>query len=163
LTYPNTLIFIDLPSDDPARTAEFYAEVFGWENDPRPYGSYHRMVPGSNFRNKDGSDSTIGNLHIGIYNVANSRPHPEPDGVAPRILAPVGRQPRIWILISDDDTPERLLDAAQQRGAEILWRNHYWSEFNGFNHAFRDPWGNEIILWGKAGATPVIPPGTTQE
>ena len=55
------------------------------------------------------------------------------------------------------------MSAAVERGAETLWRNHYWKEFNGFNDAFRDPWGNEIILWRKGGADPVIPEGYTSE
>ena len=63
----NTLIFVDLASDDPAAAGRFYAEVFGWEDDPRPEGVYHRMVPGGFFKHKDGSDSQIGNLHLGIF------------------------------------------------------------------------------------------------
>jgi hypothetical protein len=65
--------------------------------------------------------------------------------------------------VSDDDSAERILGAAVERGAEILWRNHYWKEFNGYNHAFRDPWGNEIVVWGKAGENPAIPVGFTRE
>ncbi|WP_375269794.1 VOC family protein, partial [Phenylobacterium sp.] len=114
------------------------------------------------FRNPDGSDSEIGNLHIGIHKTANARPHPNPEGVEPRTVSD-GRKPRVWILISDDDTPERILSAAEARGATILWKNHYWAEFNGFNHAFRDPWGNEIVLWGKAGKEPKIPDHYTRE
>lgn len=154
---PNTLIFVDLPAEDPAAAATFYAEVFGWRNDEKPAGIYHRMVPGGNFMHPDGSESAIGNLHLGIFNAANARPHPEPDGVAPRTLSVDGRKPRIWILISDDDSAERILAAAEERGASVLWRDHYWATFNGYNHAFCDPWGNEILLWGKAGATPVLP------
>ena len=36
MTYPNTLIFVDFPSDDPEASGKFYAEVFGWEVEPRP-------------------------------------------------------------------------------------------------------------------------------
>ena len=160
---PNTLIFVDLASDDPAAAGRFYAEVFGWENDARPEGVYHRMVPGGNFLNKDGSESQIGNLHLGIFDAANARPHPDPAGVEPRTLSEGGREARVWILIGDDDSAERILGAAEQRGATILWRDHYWTEFNGYNHAFRDPWGNEILLWGKAGADPAIPESFTRE
>jgi predicted enzyme related to lactoylglutathione lyase len=164
MTYPNTLIFVDLAADDPSAAGVFYAEVFGWRNDARPEGLYHRMVPGDQFKNPDGSPSEIGNLHLGIFKAANARPHPEPSGVDPRALSREGRKPRVWILISDDDTPERILKAAEDRGAVILWRDHYWSEFNGFNHAFRDPWGNEIILWSKAGPAPVeVPADYTRE
>ncbi|MGK6320310.1 VOC family protein [Sphingomonas sp. DT-204] len=159
----NTLIFVDLASDDPAAAGRFYAEVFGWENDARPEGIYHRMVPGGFFKHKDGSDSAIGNLHLGIFDAANARPHPDPNGVAPRQIAAGGRKPRIWILIGDDDTAVRILAAAEDRGATILWRDHYWREFNGYNHAFADPWGNEIVLWGKAGENPQIPPQFTRE
>jgi predicted enzyme related to lactoylglutathione lyase len=163
LPYPNTLIFVDLSSDDPAACAEFYADIFGWENDPRPYGVFHRMVPGGNALNPDGSESQIGNFHIGIHNAANARPHPNPDGVEPRVLAGEGRKPRLWILVSDDDSPERILADAEKRGAEILWRDHYWKEFNGLNHSFRDPWGNEIVLWRKGGENPEIPAHYTRE
>lgn len=159
----NALIFFDLPSDDPAAAGRFYAEVFGWENDPRPEGVYHRMVPGGFFRNKDGSDSSIGNLHMGIADAANMRPHPNPEGVEPRTIAREGRKPRIWVLVGDDDTPERILDTAEKLGATILWRNHYWKEFNGLNHCFADPWGNEILLWVKGGDAPQIPDDYSRE
>jgi hypothetical protein len=66
-------------------------------------------------------------------------------------------------MVSDDDTPERILAAAEARGARILWKDHYWSEFNGYNYAFEDPWGNEIILWGKAGENPTVPVSYTRE
>ena len=160
---PNTLIFVDLASDDPAAAGRFYAEVFGWRNDARPEGGYHRMVPGGNFINQDGSESEIGNLHLGVFKASNARPHPDAAGVEPRTLSTAGRKPRVWILIGDGDSAERILSAAVERGATILWRDHYWAEFNGFNHAFRDPWGNEIVLWGKAGADPQIPANFTRE
>jgi len=162
MSKPNTLIFVDLPSSDPAAAARFYAEVFGWRNDEKPAGVYHRMVPGGNFKNSDGTDSAIGNLHLGIFDAANARPHPNKDGVEPRTLSTDGRKPRIWILIGDD-TADRILAAAEERGATILWRDHYWSTFNGYNGAFEDPWGNEILLWGKGGDAPAIPSTFTTE
>ena len=72
MTYPNTLIFVDFPSDDPRASASFYAEVFGWEVEPRPGGVFHRIVPGQHFLLDDGSPSPVGNLHMGIFNVANA-------------------------------------------------------------------------------------------
>lgn len=159
----NSLIFFDFATDDPAKAGQFYAEVFGWEDDPRMGGLYHRMVPGGFFKNKDGSDSEIGNLHFGVFDAANARPNPDPAGVEPRTLASGGRKARIWVLVSDDDTHERILDTAEKLGATILWRNHYWKEFNGFNHCFADPWGNEILLWVKAGENPEIPENYTRE
>ena len=65
--------------------------------------------------------------------------------------------------MTDDDSADRILATAEDLGAAILWRNHYWKEFNGYNHAFRDPWGNEIVLWGKAGADPQIPADFSRE
>src|ERR1700751_3616128 len=163
MTSPNTLIFVDLASEDPAAAGRFYSEVFGWRDDARPAGLFHRMVAGGASPNPDGSDSEIGNLRLGIFRAANARPHPEPAGVAPRELAGGGRKARIWILVGDNQSPEELMERAVARGAIELWRDHYWKEFNGFNHAFSDPWGNEIILWVKGGAAPAIPDHYTRE
>ena len=132
MSYPNTLIFVDLMSDDPVAAGKFYAEVMGWEDDVRMDGQYCRMVPGGNFRNPDGSDSEIGNLHIGIGNVRNLRPNPDPDGVEPRALTTETRTSRLWVLVSEDDSIDRIMSAAEARGAETLWRNHYWKEFRTF-------------------------------
>jgi len=164
MTFPNTLIFADLISDDPAATGAFYEAVLGWTNEGRPEGLFHRLVPGGNMRNPDGSDSALGNLHLGISHSANARPHPAAEGMGARVLpGPEIHRPRLWVLVSDEDSVERILAEAEARGAEILWRDHYWAEFNGFNEAFRDPWGNEIILWRKGGPDPVIGPDTTRE
>jgi predicted enzyme related to lactoylglutathione lyase len=163
MPYPNTLIFVDLASDDPGATGEFYSQVFGWKNEGRPDGVFHRLVPGQHFLKPDGTPSEIGNLHIGIFNAKNARPHPKPGGTEPRHLSRDGRKARSWVLVSADDSAERILRTAAELGAEILWRNHYWKEFNGFNHAFRDPWGNEIVLWVKGGQDPAIPDGFTRE
>ncbi len=170
MTYPNTLIFVDLPSTDPEASAKFYAEVFGWEVEGRPAGVFHRIVPGQNFMLDDDTQSEVGNLHMGIYNVANARPHPDPAGADPRELSTQGRTVRVWVLVSDDDDQNRILATAEKLGAEILWRDHYWAEFNGFNSAFKDLWGNTFVLWGKGGDAadsdgdgPNIPDGFTAE
>lgn len=163
MSYPNTLIFVDMASDDPAAAGKFYAEVFGWEDDPRPAGVYHRMVPGQNFLGPDGAQTETGNLHLGIFDAANARPHPQPAGVEPRQLSDGGRKARIWILVSDDDSIDRILETAERLGAKILWRDHYWAEFKGFNAAFLDPWGNEILMWIKGGDDPQVPEGYTEE
>lgn len=163
MTIPNTLIFVDLSSDDPAAAGEFYSEVFGWENDPRPYGVYHRMVPGGNMLDSKGVESAIGNFHIGIHKVENTRPHPTTEGVEPRELSTAGRKPRVWILVSEDDSMDAILSRAIERGAKLLWKDHFWREFNGFNAAFSDPWGNEILLWVKGGDNPVVPEHFTEE
>jgi catechol 2,3-dioxygenase-like lactoylglutathione lyase family enzyme len=160
---PNTLIFVDFPSDDTEACAAFYAKVFGWTVEGRPTGVFHRAVPGGFFPLEDGSDSPIGNLHLGIYDVRNARPHPDPAGVEPRTLMSGGRGLRVWILVSDDDTEDAILGRAEAEGATVLWRHHYWAEFNGFNGAFCDPWGTDVVLWTKGGENPTIPEGTTSE
>ena len=147
--HPDTLIFVDFPSTDPAASAEFYAAVFEWQVEPHPEGGFHRIVPGGQFLLDDGTPGPTDNLHMGIYNVANARPHPHPDGAEPRHLAADGRTMRAWILVSDDDSVERILDEAASRGAEVLWRDHYWAEFNGFNAAFRDPLGKHVGAVGQ--------------
>lgn len=102
-------------------------------------------------------------MHLGIFNVVNVRPHPNTNGVEPRDLSRVGRSTRVWILVSDDDSEERILNTAEKLGATVLWRNHYWKEFNGFSGAFIDPWGNTLIAWTKGGDNPVIRAGMTRE
>jgi len=163
MTYPNTMIFVDLPATDPTAAGEFYAEVFGWVHEPRPEGVFHRMVPGQNFLGPDGTQSEVGNLHVGIYNPANARPHPDPAGVDPRHLGNDGHTTRMWVMVSDDDSVDRIMDTAERLGAEILWRNHFWYEFNGFSDGFRDPWGNTVITWVKGGDDPQVPEGFTSE
>lgn len=161
--YPNTLIFVDFPTDEPERAAEFYRNVFGWEVEPRPEGSFYRIVPGQNFKLPDGAQGPTGNLHLGITNVANRRPHPDAGGLAPRHLSQDGHTVRIWVLVSADDDMDAISDRAAANGAVELWRHHYFSEFNGFNNAFRDPWGNTLVLWTYGGDEPKVPDGWTQE
>ncbi len=162
MSYPNTLIFVDFASDDSDASAEFYEEVFGWEVESREGGSFHRIVPGQNFQIDDGSQGPTGNLHLGISNIQNRRPHPTPANGNVK-LQRGGGGPRIWILVSDDDDGDEILARAVARGATELWRHHYWAEFNGFSNAFEDPWGTEIILWIKGGDDPAIPEGYTNE
>lgn len=153
---PNTLIFVDFPSPDPEATARFYAEVFGWEVEGRPSGVFHRIVPGGEFPLDDGRPSGVGNLHLGIFNTAEARPEPNQPpalGTSP----PDGVVPRIYILVDEDDSQDRILDTAERLGARVLWRDHYWGEFNGFNGSFVDPWGAQVVLWTKGGDDPQIP------
>ncbi len=162
MTYPNTLIFVDFPSDDPEASGRFYEEVFGWEVEGRPAGVFHRIVPGEEFL-LDDKPSGVGNLHMGIHNVSNARPYPDPEGTEPRTLSLEGRTSRTWVMVSDDDSADRILETALRLGAKELWRDHYWAEFNGFNCAFKDPWGNTFVLWTKGGDDPQIPEGFTNE
>jgi predicted enzyme related to lactoylglutathione lyase len=157
VTYPNTYIFVDLPSPDPAATAAFYGEVFGWKVEGRPEGVFHRAVPGGEFLLSDGSPSGVGNLHVGIYGTKTPIPNPNPDAAADEVARGAGV--RMYVLVSDDDSEERILSKAGELGAEILWDGWYWKEFNGFHGAFRDPWGNEIVLWTKGGDNPEVPEG----
>ncbi len=59
------------------------------------------------------------------------------------------RTTRAWVLVDEDDSQDRILEAAEKRGATILWKEHYWFEFNGLSSSFIDPWGNQINLWSK--------------
>ena len=145
----NTLVFVDFPSDDVESSAKFYEEVFGWEVERRVPDVFCRIVPGGQFKNGDGSDSEIGNLHMGIYNVENARPHPDALGSEPRSLSWDARTSRVWVLVDENDSQERILDTAERLGATVLWRDHYWFEFNGLSGSFVDPWGNQINLWSK--------------
>lgn len=147
MTYPNTLVFIDFPVDDVDAANRFYSEVFGWEVEERIPGVFHRIVPGQNFKVDDGTQGPTGNLHMGIANAANMRPHPDPAPPEPTHLSQGGRSIRAWILVSDDDSFERILDTAVRMGGTELWRNHFWTEFGGANAAFLDPWGNQLMLW----------------
>ena len=160
---PNTLIFVDFPSDDVEACAAFYRDVFGWEVEGRPAGVFHRGVPGGYYPLEDGTDSPVGNLHVGFSSVTNMRPHPDPAGTEPRTLARNGRGPRIWILVSDDDNEDAILARAEAQGATVLWRHHFWAEFNGFNGAFEDPWGTTVVCWTKGGTNPELPEGYTSE
>lgn len=147
MTYPNVLVFVDFPSDDVTAAREFYAEVFNWEVEDRISDTFARIVPGQHMKLDDGTQSTIGNLHMGISNAGDLRPRPPhaPDG--PTNLNPGGRAIRAWILVSDDDSFERILEAAVRLGGTELWRDHFWTEFGGANASFVDPWGNQIMLW----------------
>lgn len=157
MSYPNTLIYVDFPSPDPEATGRFYNTVFGWVVEGKPDGVYYRMVPGQEFL-KDGQPSGVGNLHLGIYKTDEGRPRP---GGYPDSTLASGRGVRVWILVSDDDEQDAILDRAEANGATILWRHRYWDTFNGFCGAFQDPWGSEVVLWTKGGDNPVIPEGYT--
>lgn len=147
MNYPNALVFIDFPVDDVDAANTFYTEVFGWEVEERIPGVFHRIVPGQNFKLDDGTQGPTGNLHMGIYNAANARPHPDPAPQDPTHLSHDGRSIRAWILVSDDDSFDRILEDAVRMGGTELWRNHFWTEFGGANASFLDPWGNQLMLW----------------
>ena len=147
MTDPNKLVFVDFPTTDVNAARAYYAEVFNWEVEDRIADTFARIVPGGFFRNEDGSESEIGNLHMGISHAANMRPNKDPNPVAPFEMNPGGRAIRAWILVSDDDSFERILEAAVRLGGTELWRDHFWTEFGGANASFLDPWGNQIMLW----------------
>ena len=144
--YPNILVFIDIPVDDVEAGKTFYEEVFGWEIEDRIPGVFKRIVPGQNFKLDDGSQGPTGNLHMGIYNAAAAAPDPRGHS-EPKRLHDGGRTVRAWFLVSDDDSMDRIMDAAVAHGATELWRNHFWKEFGGANASFLDPWGNQMMLW----------------
>ena len=147
MTYPNILVFVDFPVDDVDAGAEFYREVFGWEVEERIPGIFHRIVPGQNFKLDDGTQGPTGNLHMGISYCGDMRPHPDPGPQEPTHMSTGGRTTRAWILVSDDDSFDAILERAEAKGATILWTNHFWTEFGGANASFLDPWGNQLMLW----------------
>ena len=147
MTYPNILVFVDYPTDDVDRAREFYSEVFGWSIEDRIAGLFNRIVPGQNFKLDDGSQGPTGNLHMGIYNATNARPNPEPGATEPQKLGHGSRSTRAWILVSEDDSFDRILDAAERLGGTVVFRNHFWNEFGGGSASFIDPWGNQFMLW----------------
>jgi len=55
MSYPNTLVFVDFPSDDVNAARAFYAEVFNWEVEDRIADTFARIVPGQNQKIDDGS------------------------------------------------------------------------------------------------------------
>ncbi|MEX0665124.1 MAG: VOC family protein [Acidimicrobiia bacterium] len=151
---PNTLIFVDLATDDPEASADFYHDVMGWEVEGRPSGIFHRIVPGGEFPLEDGSPSGVGHLHLGIYSIRDPRPDPNPPRRAARSDDPA---PRVYVLVDPREEQDAILGRAEQRGAEILWRDEYWREFDGWHGSFRDPWGNQIVLWTKPGDGDDVP------
>lgn len=160
---PNTLIFADLPTDDPEAAAHFYGKVLGWTDEARLPGLFHRLTPGGKLRGPDGEETSAANLAVGVYHAGNARPHPDPKGPEPRGLAKGGRRPRLWILLGEGQSAAVILDKAEKLGGKVLWRNHFWKAYNGFACCFADPWGNEIVLWSRGGQNPVIPAGYTTE
>lgn len=146
MTYPNILVFVDFPTDDVDAARAFYAEVFRWEIEDRIPGLFNRIVPGQNFKLDDGTQGPTGNLHMGIYNVANARPRTEDAPAEPTTLN-TGRGTRAWILVSEDDSFDRILDTAERLGGKVVFRNHFWTEFGGACASFIDPWNNQIMLW----------------
>jgi predicted enzyme related to lactoylglutathione lyase len=128
---PNTLVFVDFPSPDPEATQRFYEAVFGWQIEGHPQGDFHRIVPGEG-------------LHLGIYNENTQTPNPTPDPSAKRNG---GLMPRTYILV--ENAPDSYLDAVEQHGGTVLWREAYWGEFDGWHASFLDPWGNQIVMWYK--------------
>jgi predicted enzyme related to lactoylglutathione lyase len=64
--------------------------------------------------------------------------------------APItGPIPRIYVMV--DDPPEYLRRAIE-KGATKLWDEVHWEEFDGRHAGFRDPWGNEVVLWRDKGS-----------
>jgi len=146
--YPNILVFVDFPVGDLAEGTRFYHEVFGWEIEERIPGVFNRIVPGQNFRVDDGSQGPTGNLHMGLSYCGDARPDPRPEAErGSRQMHDGGRTTRAWILVSDDDEMDAIMDRAVANGGTELWRHHFWTEFGGANASFLDPWGNQLMLW----------------
>ncbi len=59
-----------------------------------------------------------------------------------------GPVPRVYVLVDD---PPKYLEEAVAMGSTTLWEEKEWAEFGARYAAFRDPWGNEIVLWRDKG------------
>ncbi|MFD4832149.1 hypothetical protein GT204_02825 [Streptomyces sp. SID4919] len=59
-----------------------------------------------------------------------------------------GPVPRIYVMV---DEPPAYLAKAVAGGASVLWEEKPWAEFEARYAAFRDPWGNEVVLWRDKG------------
>ncbi len=59
-----------------------------------------------------------------------------------------GPVPRVYVMVDD---PPTYLQKAVALGAEALWEERSWPEFEARYAAFRDPWGAEICLWRDKG------------
>jgi predicted enzyme related to lactoylglutathione lyase len=126
---PNPLIFVDIPSPDPEKSSQFYADLFGWEFKRRPAGEFHEILPGVK-------------PNLGI--------HKEDTPIS-------GPIPRMYVMVPD---PPAFLQRAIEMGATKLWDEVHWEEFDGRHAAFRDPWGNEVVLWRDKGT--YVPGGASQ-
>ena len=146
--YPNILVFVDFPVADVDEGNRFYSTVFGWEVEERIPGVFHRIVPGQNAKLDDGTQGPTGNFHMGISYAGDPRPDPRPESErGERRMHDGGRTTRAWILVSDDDDMDAIMDRAVANGGTELWRHHFWTEFGGANASFLDPWGNQLMLW----------------
>lgn len=68
-----------------------------------------------------------------------------------------GPGPIIYVMV--DDPPEKLASAVEM-GATLLYEEEYWAEFDARKASFRDPWGNEVVLWRNKGT---YVPGSASE
>src|SRR5258706_15989557 len=116
--------------------------------EPHPGGIFHLLKPGG--ARQPGTPYT----NMGVYSLAEPRPDERTDAAGD--LRDRTR-PRVYIGNPSRAEQNRILDEAESRGATVLWRDRYWAEFEGFHGAFRDPWGNEIVLWAVATSTDEIP------
>jgi predicted enzyme related to lactoylglutathione lyase len=68
-----------------------------------------------------------------------------------------GATPRVYVMVPD---PPESLSLAVELGATTMWEETYWEEFDARHAGFRDPWGNEIVLWRDKGS---YKPGAASE
>ena len=147
MTYPNTLVFVDYPSDDVNVARAFYARglQLGSRRSHRGHVCPHRSGTELQARRRDARPDrqpAHGPVQRCRCTASPAERPRRPDRVE------VGRGGiRAWILVSDDDSVDRILEAAERLGGTVLWRDHFWTEFGGANASFIDPWGNQLMLW----------------
>jgi hypothetical protein len=96
----------------------------------------------------------VRNLNLGVYSLTEPRPDPR----TPELLRESSRAGiRVYVVNRTRAEQDAVLARAQARGADVLWRDCYWREFEGFHCAFRDPWGNQVVLWTHGSEHDEIP------
>ena len=156
MTVHNTLIFVDFPVHRPGHRRRLLQRGLRLG---RRAAAGRRLLPhgslAASSRSTTARPSPIGNLHMGIYDPANARPHPDPAGVEPRETSAGRDAPRApgssW---TDDD------NGGPDHGHRSQARRHgavatplLGGVQRCFNGAFVGPVGQHVRVVGRRAAT----------
>ena len=131
---------IVVDSARPHELADWWAEALGWPVEPQDEAFIQRMVDAGHAS----ADDTVRHRGALVWRAGAALNSPDPG--RPRLLfqsVPEGKTVKNRLHLDVRVGAERR-EAEVARllglGATELWRDHFWKEFNGFNHAFSDPW-----------------------